>query len=53
MPTIISGNTQAASIMIGEKGTAIVRGLLMPDVDVEAGSFSAMTGLPQVDPELA
>jgi choline dehydrogenase-like flavoprotein len=27
MPTIISGNTQAASIMIDEKGTAIVRGV--------------------------
>ncbi len=38
MPTIISGNTQAAAIMIGEKGAAMVGGTSMPEPDVDVGS---------------
>lgn len=50
MSTIISRNTQAASIMIGEKGAAIVWGLSIPNIDVDAGSFSGVTGPSPVDP---
>jgi len=43
MPTIISGNTQAAAIMIGEKGAAMVGGTSMPEPDVDVVS-SPVTG---------
>lgn len=42
MPTLISGNTQAAAIMIGEKGAAILGGSSVPEPDVDVGSAPVM-----------